>query len=235
MIKAVFFDIDNTIYNYDVSHDFAMKALYNYCEENLDITKENLDNAIKEAKKLIDKRLGGACSATHNRLIRFQNVLEILKKPLFPHAYQMENCYWNTLIQYAQLEKGIVNLIKTLKERGYFVGIGTNMTANWQFVKLEKFGIGKYIDAMVTSEEVSCEKPNVKLFEVCLEKANVNPEQCVFIGDSIKNDIKGAEQIGMKTILYTGCLKADKLDKANKSGYIVINDFDECFETILKL
>ncbi len=235
MIKAVFFDIDNTVYSYDDSHKHAMRELYKYCKQNLDLTPEQLDNAIENAKKLVDVRLGSVCAATHNRLIRFQTMLEMLKKPLFPFAYDMEKCYWNSLIEFAKPQDGIESFMKTLKEKGCFVGVGTNMTADWQFVKLNKFGLGQYIDALVTSEEVGVEKPNKKLFEVCAEKAQVSPSECVFIGDSVKHDIQGAENIGMKTILYTGCLKGEKLEKAQKSGYTVIHSFNECMDIILKL
>lgn len=234
MIKAVFFDIDNTVYNYDASHKHAMWELYEYCKQNLDLTPEQFDNAIENAKKLVDMRLGAVCAATHNRLIRFQTMLEMLKKPLFPFAYDMEKCYWNSLINFAKPQEGIENLMQNLKKQGYFVGVGTNMTADWQFVKLNKFGLGKYIDALVTSEEVSVEKPDKKLFEVCAEKAQAKPSECVFIGDSIKHDIEGAENAGMKTILYTGCLEGKKLEKANKSSYTVIHHFDECLDVINK-
>lgn len=235
MIKAVFFDIDNTVYNYDDSHKHAMRELYKYCKQNLDLTPEQLDNAIENAKKIVDVRLGSVCAATHNRLIRFQTMLEILKKPLFPFAYDMEKCYWNSLIEFAKPQDGIINLMKELKEKGYFVGVGTNMTADWQFVKLSKLGLGQYIDALVTSEEVSVEKPNKKLFEVCAEKAQVKTSECVFIGDSIKHDMEGAENAGMKTLLYVGCLGGKKLEKAQQSSYTVIHNFNECMDIISKL
>lgn len=120
MIKAVFFDIDNTVYNYDVSHKHAMRELYEYCKQNLDLTSEQFDNAIENAKKLVDMRLGTVCAATHNRLIRFQTMLEMLKKPLFPFAYDMEKCYWNSLINFAKPQEGIENLMQSLKKTRVF-------------------------------------------------------------------------------------------------------------------
>ena len=40
MIKAVIFDIDNTLYSYDDNHIYGMEALVAYCKEAFGITEE---------------------------------------------------------------------------------------------------------------------------------------------------------------------------------------------------
>lgn len=235
MIKAVIFDIDNTIYNYDVANKYAMTKLYDYCLKNLDIKKEEFDKHIKMAKDLVNVRLQGACSAMHNRLIRFQVLLEILKKPLFPHAFEMEKCYWNALICYAKQEDGIEHFMKELKKNKICVGIGTNMTANWQFVKLQELNLGKYIDFIVTSEEANTQKPDKRFFDLCIQKSGVKPYECLFIGDSLKNDVLGAKNANMKAILYTGCMKEKQFTKLKDLDIVFINSFHDAMIMIDKV
>ena len=71
---------------------------------------------------MADARTGEGCAAAHNRLIRFQCMLEILKKPLFPHAYEMYRIYWDTQISNSKPEPGIRELMKDLRCRGTYVG-----------------------------------------------------------------------------------------------------------------
>ena len=82
------------------------------------------------------------------------------------------------------------------------LGIGTNMTLDWQLVKLEKLGLLSYFSFVVSSEEAGVEKPHPGLFALCAEKAGVSPEECLFVGDSLKGDVLGAEKAGMRALWY---------------------------------
>ena len=96
-MKAVFFDIDNTLYSYDQGNEAGMKALTSYAENNLQVSAETFMQAFRQARKVVEERIGMDCAATHNRLIRIQCILEILKKPLYPHAKMMYHRYWDNL------------------------------------------------------------------------------------------------------------------------------------------
>ena len=91
-------------------------------------------------------------------------MLELMKQPLFPHAFNMYHTYWDTLIQRSQPSKGAVDFIKELKKRGIRIGIGTDMTAYIQYKKLEALGVAPYVDFIVTSEEAGVEKTASSLF-----------------------------------------------------------------------
>ena len=118
-----------------------------------------------------DDRAGRDYAVNHNRLVRFQCMLETLGKPVFPYAYEMYNLYWDTLIDQIIPSPGIEELMKELKQRGIYIGIGSNMTSDVQYRKILKLGLGKYIDGIVTSEEAGAEKPHRKaFFDLCVEK-----------------------------------------------------------------
>ena len=79
---------------------------------------------------------------------------------------------------------------------------GTNMTLDWQLVKLEKLGLLPFFSFVVSSEEAGVEKPHPGLFALCAEKAGVSPEECLLVGDSLKGDVLGAENAGMRALWY---------------------------------
>ena len=202
MTKAVFFDIDDTIYDYMGAHYKTMPVMKEWAYNNLGIAKEDLERYVAEARRKADDRAGRDYAVNHNRLVRFQCMLEMLGKPVFPYAYEMYNLYWDTLIDQIVPSPGIVELMKELKQRETYIGLGSNMTSDIQYQKILKLGLGQYIDGIVTSEEAGTEKPDRKVFDLCMEKAGVKPEESIFIGDSIAHDVKGAQNVGMPVILY---------------------------------
>ena len=201
MIKAVIFDIDNTLYCYDTAHTAAMEALHGYARAELGISPAELDMLLKEKQQQIKAELGDQ-AAIHNRGIRCLRVLEQLKMPL-RHASRMEKLYWNTLISVSAPNPGVLECLKALKDGGYTLGIGSDMTLDFQLEKLERLGLIDFFDFIVTSEEAGCEKPNSRFFSLCARKAGAAPEECVFVGDNLKKDILGSMAVSMKAVWYT--------------------------------
>ena len=83
MIKTVIFDIDGTLYDYDQCHQIGMESLKEYVVSNLKLSAEEFQNKISEAEKIAVSRTGNNHAACHNRLIRFQCMLELMKMPPF--------------------------------------------------------------------------------------------------------------------------------------------------------
>ncbi len=201
MIQTVIFDIDDTLYSYTKTDALAKEKLYSYCVEQNLMPRE--EAVTLHGKMYHDQAVRlGPVAASHNRLIRYQFMMEEKGLPIFPHAMNMAELYWKTLIGASEPEPGIIELFKTLHEKEIKVGIGTNMTSMIQFKKLEHLGLTPYIDFVVTSEEAGSEKPEVAFFETCAKKAGCKMEECIFIGDSINHDMNGAKAAGMHPILY---------------------------------
>ncbi|MDO5137565.1 MAG: HAD family hydrolase [Oscillospiraceae bacterium] len=201
MIKAIIFDIDNTLYDYDSANADAMKALEKYTYDNLGWDKAETRTRIKTAYSRIQNEIGQK-AAIHNRLIRFQRVLEANGLPLHPYALEMHNLYWDTLIDSARVFDGVDKALAQLKNAGFVLGIGTNMTADIQFQKLTRFGLLQYFDFIVSSEEADCEKPDKNLFLKCAIKAGYDPSSCLYVGDSLIHDIVAADDAGFQVLWF---------------------------------
>lgn len=201
MIKAVIFDVDNTLYSFDNAHAVAWKSLCAYVEKHFGMDRETLDRGQKQAAETVKERLGADCAALHDRTLRCQMMLEEKRLPLY-HAITMGELYWDTLIRSSQPEPGILACLSKLKEAGCILGIGTDMTIEYQLKKLEKLQMLPFFDFVVSSEEVNVEKPDAKLFLTCAMKAGVSPEECLFIGDNLNKDVLGAKAAGMEALWY---------------------------------
>lgn len=203
MIKAVFFDIDDTLYHFTEAGRRAAREVEKYVCENLGIGADVWQDAAKKAQERIGARIGFDSPAIHNRQIRFQNALEILKQPIYPHGTRLYQIYWNTVLNNAAAEPGVEALLIRLKAKGIYLGIGSDMTSYIQNKKLEVLGLAEYFDSVVTSEEAGCDKPDSRIFHLCMEKAGCRAEECLFIGDNWKKDVAGACAAGMYSACYS--------------------------------
>ncbi|MCD7929772.1 MAG: HAD-IA family hydrolase [Clostridiales bacterium] len=200
MIKVIIFDIDNTLYSFDDAHRVAFAAVQDYAQRELDIAPDEFRRLHRDMNQELKGRMG-SCAAIHNRLIRYQNLLERLGKPI-GHALRMSDLYWNSLVAAMEPSHGAAETVRQLKAQGLKIGVGTDMTARMQFVKLERLGLLPYIDFLVSSEEAQAEKPDPALFARCVEKAGVRPEECLFVGDSLEKDVHGAQAAGLQALWY---------------------------------
>lgn len=83
MIKAVIFDLDNTLYSYDANHAYGMEALEGYCRETFGITEEETREYYRKAGYIMANRIGTDTAAIHSRMLRLQCMMELLKNRFF--------------------------------------------------------------------------------------------------------------------------------------------------------
>lgn len=229
MIKTVIFDIDGTMYDYEHGNRLGLEALKNYCADHFETTGPVFHRTLKEANERITARLGSGNAAIHSRLLRFQTMLEMLEQPIFPHARRMYHAYWDTLIDDMKPEPGLIEFMKSLKSQGIRIGVGTNMTAYIQYKKLERLNITAMIDFLVTSEEAGVEKPDLYFYRYCVKKAGCLPEECLFIGDSLKGDVLAPQESGLYALWYRP-LGRPGSKQENAPEVHAVSSFFECME-----
>ena len=201
MIKSVIFDIDNTLYDYDSANSAAMTAIEDYALENFGWSRDETERKVKESYDDL-RVMHGKKAVIHNRLVRFQRILEKESLPLSPHALRMYDIYWDTLTASSILFPGLVETLNELRSQGFKLGIGTNMTSVMQFRKLEALGILGLFDFIVSSEEAGSEKPDKVLFMMCVSKSGCDASECLYVGDNLKNDVLASQRAGLKSAWF---------------------------------
>jgi putative hydrolase of the HAD superfamily len=99
----------------------------------------------------------------------------------------------------------------------YRMGLITNGAPDLQRRKIKEAGLGKYFDAIVISGDVGIGKPDALIFEKALTLLDVYPDSALVIGDSLKSDIQGAHNCGMKAAWVNR--------SENAADYPIIPDF----------
>ena len=96
-------------------------------------------------------------------------------------------------------------VLTELKRKGFRLGIITNtVTSREEHVRsaLQKIGIEKHFDMVLTSVDVGHRKPDERIFLTALRALKVKPHDAVMVGNQISTDIVGGNRIGMKTVLF---------------------------------
>jgi putative hydrolase of the HAD superfamily len=92
----------------------------------------------------------------------------------------------------------VLDTLAGLRERGLKIGLLSNRGG-----VLDEFVIHHAldVDAHLTSSAHGKTKPHEAIFRRLLASLEVEPEDAVMVGDTIEDDIEGAQAIGMRAIL----------------------------------
>ncbi len=114
-------------------------------------------------------------------------------------------------------------VIKRLSQK-YELGIIANQLDGLK-ERLQAFELLKYFKYIISSWNVQIMKPDIRIFEYALGKANCIPQEACMIGDRLDNDILPAKSLGMKTVWIKqgfGALQKP-LFKSEEADYTISN------------
>ena len=168
--KWIFFDVGSTLVDETEAYNHRVREMI----ENTDITFSVFD----------DKRIELAKQG-------FDGNSEAIKH------FELKKTPWHSEDEIPF--EDALNVLESLKERGYKFGIIANQSAGTA-QRLENWGLLKYFDVVLASAELGVSKPNRLIFEKALELSGVPAHNAVMVGDRLDNDIKPAKGLGMKTV-----------------------------------
>lgn len=188
MLKWIFFDVGNVLFNDDPQNCFVWFFLWEKFRQDepeltfADLMAEREQRAIKGenwiTKKMVTARYGSAACDRHMAELR---------------RHLKANFDQNHIVN-----PGVEDVLASLGKR-FHLGVIANQPQECR-QSLQRRGLISHFRVMGISEEIRLHKPDPELFEWAVEKSGASPEECVMIGDRIDNDIHPAQSIGMKAI-----------------------------------
>jgi HAD superfamily hydrolase (TIGR01509 family) len=94
-------------------------------------------------------------------------------------------------------------LLESLRSRGVKTGVVANAWPDPPRIvraQAEELGLAAYLDVFVLAQEVGVRKPDPAIFMRALDELGVEPENAMFVGDSLPMDVQGAANVGMTTV-----------------------------------
>ena len=191
MIKAVVFDLDNTLVDFMKMKRRAIEeAIPAMIDAGLDITAEFANKIIDEIYKeqgieyqqVFDEFLRRVLHKVNYKIlsagiVAYRRAREAALKP-YPHVYPTLN---------------------KLSKMGIKMGILSDAPVKEAWLRLAYLNFHHIFDEVVTFEDTGERKPSPLPFNAILKKLRVKPLEALMVGDWVERDIVGAANVGMKT------------------------------------
>ncbi len=199
-LKAVIFDLDNTLYPYEPCHRRGLARAHALFRTLPETSRIPFMAAYLKARRAV-ARHHRATATSHNRLLYFRRMCEpVFHHHAAHHAVALHQAYWDGYFSAMRLDRSAKPLLKQLKRRGLRIGILTDLMEEVQLRKVARLGLGPYVDAVVTSEEVGREKPDPRMFRTMLRKLGTTPACSLIVGDDYRKDVVGGKRAGLATV-----------------------------------
>ena len=211
MIKHIIFDLDDTLCDYRKATENAKSPINKVLDAHgIDIHAfwERFNQGIRSLfRQFADRTI----SIDEYRIRRFADVLEGSHARFRELSDELNHIYMQETNHNIELFSDTIPLMKALRTKSIEAVILTNGPSDGQRAKFKSLGLSRYIQQIYIGEEIGFSKPNPKAFAVVLRDLGVPASDALMVGDSIENDVNGAEQVGIKAVL---------IDRGNiHSGY----------------
>lgn len=192
MVKAVVFDVDNTLVDFDkwkrAAVDAAVMAMI---DAGLDLTPEAATKKIYE--------IYGAKGIEYQEVFNdfLQEVLGYIDYRLLASgiiAYRRAR--EGALVPYPHVHLALLRLFRM----GLKLAVVSDAPRLPVWMRLVSLGVDRFFDVVVTLDDTGKRKPAREPFAKVLELLQVKPAEAIMVGDWAERDIVGAQELGMVTV-----------------------------------
>jgi putative hydrolase of the HAD superfamily len=200
-IKAILFDIDDTLYDRNKSQPLVLETI----TQSLPLVfgaldKERVLEAFLESDRTSTKDWEAGLHHNDIRDYRSKLFLKALNIPL-EHAEAITEVYLQEYPFINAPVDGAAELVQKASSR-FKTGVISNSMPDVQYQKIATLGFDAYFSCVVIATEIGIKKPDPRIFHHAAKKLKVLPSECLYIGDNYENDIAGAKGAGMATCWF---------------------------------
>ncbi len=211
MIKAIFFDLDDTL----IVHD----------ELEMRVCKKIIEAIAR--KRRIDE--GNASLIFFNFLSKYEGTPQWFDWRFISEYFDIDDVWRKAHIENLNLIKlhsDAKHVLKKLYKR-FELGIMSNAICEVIEMKIEYLGIKKLFRYVLGSDSFNAIKSDINYFKMALNNFGISAEESAYVGDGYGRDTEIAKKAGMMSIL---------VNRKNKSSdcNFRINDLREIYK-ILKI
>ena len=200
-ITDIFFDLDHTLWDFEKNSALAFEKVLKKYQINIELNVF-LNYYVPLNLKYWELYRHEKVTQTQLRHGRLKDTFDILNYEISDELIDLlSKEYIHYLPEFNYLFDGTIEILEYLNEK-YCLHIITNGFHEVQEGKMKNSGIKKYFKTITNSEMAGVKKPNPKIFEYALSKANVEKHHSIMIGDCIDADVNGALNFGIDAIHF---------------------------------
>jgi len=209
-LKAILFDMGSTLIEFENS---TWDVLGRVCaEKGYELLRQKKLNLPEfgEFSKLLEIEYLKARREVEENLNEFEfekvawNFFNALKLSTTDGLYEsFMEVYYKPVTDQLTLIDWAEGVLRYFKESDLKIGLVSNtiFPERFHLKELRRFGLYPYLDTYIFSSQMGVRKPHPQIFLKALNELNIDPQQAVFVGDRLVEDVGGAQKVGMKGIL----------------------------------
>jgi len=217
MLKAILFDLDNTLIDYIYfKKETAKAAAKAMIAQGLPASEKEIYDKIFQ----VYEEKGIEYQKTMYEVVKQYN-LEINLAEKIQQAGIL--AYLKRKFEVLKTYPDVLPTLEKLKEKGLKLALVSDAPRNKAWQRLIMAGLENAFDLVITHNDTEQFKPHPSPFQLALKTLDISPEEALFVGDNPGRDIRGAKKLGIKTCLAEYGRVFPEEDKAD----YVIRDFRE--------
>ena len=205
MLKAITFDLDNTLIDF-----LRMKRRASNAAARA-MVKNGLNMKVRDAEnelfRIYLKNIEGRTA--------FEEFLKEKEAYSERRMGAAINAYNFTKLKFMKPYPGVKKTLIYLRKKGLKLGIISDAPKIKAYQRLDALGIADYFDVVVGLEDTGRKKPSKMPFKKALGLLGMKPCEVLHVGDWPEKDVKGARKLGMKTCLAKYGGNRGRSDKAD--------------------
>ena len=205
MIRAVLFDFGGTLYDYATLEAAERESLLELARwAGVDAQPAAIFRAHRESLRRVFHEYLPRRFYLHREMFREAiagMLADLGAQPEHATLDRYRNQQWQRHARDFALREGVLETLAILRDRRLHLGIVSNIDEDQLAHLLELSGLQPYFDSVLSSEAAQSCKPDPAIFEEALRRAACAPDEALFVGDTVRQDIAGANAMGLQSVL----------------------------------
>ncbi|WP_334807082.1 HAD family hydrolase [Nostoc sp.] len=202
LYKAIIFDLDNTLLNFELCERQAILGALKDCAVSLDLNRisETIFLQVFETYNSKYWRQREIFSPSELIEMSYRSTLAELDIQT-DKISNLSQSFWH-IFNHSGVMEPDVNEVLTVLAHNYRLAVITNGFVSAQLPRMQAAGIEHFFEEVVVSEAIGFAKPSPEIFHHALSRLDLTPPQVLYIGDSLTHDYAGAMQANIDFCYY---------------------------------
>jgi HAD superfamily hydrolase (TIGR01549 family) len=199
-VRAVLFDLDDTITDFASAADAAFMAAFSDIAEEHGVDVNELHSSYMGLfEEFYTLHLEGCINLEEFRVYRFSRAFEMVGLPVDDDFLDLTVDFQFYYNEELETFPGACQVLREL-DKVFPLGLITNGPTDAQWMKINKFRLSEVFEVILVSGQLGISKPDPRIFDVALEGLRVAPEEAVMVGNSLEHDHQGAMNADIRFI-----------------------------------